>query len=219
MRTEFKKNDLYGSAFFYYPILDKITHTYEAYCLPIQGQTIKVNLPLNQKFAFTTIFDCIGEFNRAFLELLEKGDLLVSFSLLRLQIENLTVLFAETKWPFYILHKIYNGKNQIDQIKKNGEYIKPAELRKEIDKIYNVSISKLYCQYCSFVHPSNEQDKVRFTYNQFGDEIEIVDTEYINNKVNDMITVNQTITEVLLDYLDMMKEELETQLEKYAESV
>lgn len=144
---------------------------------------------------FTLIADSINGINRSFNLLLEAGELTTAKALIRLQLDNLTYVMAELKYPFRIFYKVYiKGKN-LSQIKITGKNLNPSEIRKEAATKY-ADLAELYDTYSSFVHPSKTQLQYHSLNRRFG-------TQKVTKKEKkevaaDMIKVN-TILKTLLE--------------------
>ena len=105
---------------------------------------------------FTLIAESINSLNRSFNLLLEAGELATAKALIRLQLDNLTYVVAELKYPFRIFYKVYFKGRNLSQIQIAGKNLNPSEIRKEAATEY-ADLSKLYSTYSGFVHPSMEQ--------------------------------------------------------------
>lgn len=144
---------------------------------------------------FTFIADSVNSLNRSFSLLLEAGELTTAKALIRLQLDNLTYVMAELKYPFRIFYKVYiKGKN-LSQIKIAGKNLNPSEIRKEAATKY-ADLAELYDTYSSFVHPSKSQLQYHSLNRRFG-------TQKVTKKEKkevaaDMIKVN-TILKTLLE--------------------
>lgn len=105
---------------------------------------------------FTLIADSINSLNRSFNLLLEAGELAVAKALIRLQLDNLTYVMEELKYPFRIFYKVYFKGKKLSQIQVAGKNLIPSDIRKEAASEY-ADWAELYSTYLGFIHPSMEQ--------------------------------------------------------------
>lgn len=144
---------------------------------------------------FTLIADSVNGINRSFNLLLEAGELATAKALIRLQLDNLTYVMAELKYPFRIFYKVYfKGKN-LSQIKIAGKNLNPSDIRKEAATKY-ADLAELYSTYSSFIHPSQTQLQYHSLNRGFG-------TKKVTKKEKkevaaDMIKVNTILKTLLL---------------------
>lgn len=144
---------------------------------------------------FTLIAESINGLNRSFNLLLEAGELTTAKALIRLQLDNLTYVMAELKYPFRIFYKVYFKGRNLSQIQIAGKNLNPSEIRKEAATEY-ADLSKLYSTYSGFVHPSMEQLQYHSLNRKFG-------TQKVTKKEKkevaaDMIKVNTILKTLLL---------------------
>lgn len=99
-------------------------------------------------------------------------------------------IYADNKWLFTIFTEIYDKQRQFDQIRRNGHRIGLGTLRKEIDTKFGSNLDDLYEKYNAFLHPNSNQIT-------FGDN-----DDY--SFFDDLITINQTITNILLTQLEQI---------------
>lgn len=140
----------------------------------------------------------IDAMNKGFIKLLEAAEPLAAMPLIRLQLENLTYLFAELKYPFRILHKVFIEGKQLSEIKIKNKAIVPSAIRKEIDEENGYRLNELYKTYSSFVHPSSKQ--TNFEYNVYYSTKEgkdIMPKKEIKRLCSDMVEINRIITVLL----------------------
>ena len=163
---------------------------------------------------FYYISGIINQYNKCFWKLITAGDVIVAFAMVRIQLDNLCAIYAETKYPFEILHRVFEEGKRIEDIKRDGVLIKPAALRKEIDDKFGTNIAELYSKYSGFIHPSIAQTKVRIKtyYSAEDDDIRVV-KKYLKLYEQDMIAINRTIIQILREYYDCTNDKL-TQLNK-----
>lgn len=144
---------------------------------------------------FTFIADSVNSLNRSFNLLIEAGELATAKALIRLQLDNLTYVMAELKYPFRIFYKVYfKGKN-LSQIQIAGKNLNPSEIRKEAATKY-ADLAELYSTYSGFVHPSMNQLQYHSLYRKFG--AKKVTKKEMKEVAIDMIKVN-TILKTLLE--------------------
>lgn len=200
------------SSAYYYPIFLAIFYANcKLYKLPNRLDTdnprssIQNYLNLGED-DFYNISDTINIYNRCFIELLSKADALVAFPLIRLHLENLTTIYAETLHPFQILHKLYDGGKNLGKVVVDGSYIVPSELRKEMDARYGTTIGELYKKYSGFIHSSKSQKEVDiFTYYSQKENRYVASKKDVRMYGKDMVYVNQIIGNVLLAHLEDIK--------------
>lgn len=209
MRKNFIYKDLVNSENFYSPIFEAIFNNNWKYYnnnAPAKSSTKRIQDTLNAGLDnFYYINRILYKYNQCFFKLLTEGEVLVAFPLVRIQIENLCAIYAEVKYPFEILYRIFEKGNRLEDIKRNNIYIKPSEIRKEIDEIFGTNIVELYKKYSGFIHPSIAQTKVKIkTYYKESEGNKAI-KKYIKLYEQDMVLVNQTITKVLLTYLENIK--------------
>ena len=218
MRKRFTYKDLADSGEFYFPIFLAI---FDANC--VYHKAIGWNGKLNtdnprctiQNYLncgyddFRYISDIIPIYNRCFIELLSKAEPLVALPLIRLQLENLTAIYAETLYPFKILHKLYEGRKELGKIKVAGNNIVPSKLREAIDNKFDSSISDLYKKYSGFVHPSKNQSTLEMrSYFNYKEEMYVAPKKEVKKFAQDMIYVNQIISNILLAHLEDIKSKI-----------
>ena len=218
MKKRFTYKDLEDSSTYYYPIFGAIFY---ANCKLYKTSEQKppqdtdnprssiqnyLNLGLDD---FYNISDTINIYNRCFIELLSKADALIAFPLIRLQLENLTAIYAETRHPFQILHKLFDLGRNLGEIKIKGSYIVPSNLRKEIDAKYGTTIGELYKKYSGFIHPSKSQKEVDMgSYYSNKEDKYVASKKDVRMYAKDMVYVNQIIGNVLLAHLEDIKNKI-----------
>lgn len=159
---------------------------------PIQRAWYMINCGYDY---FTLIAESINGLNRSFNLLLEAGELTTAKALIRLQLDNLTYVMAELKYPFRIFYKVYFKGRNLSQIQIAGKNLNPSEIRKEAATEY-ADLSKLYSTYSGFVHPSMEQLQYHSLNRGFGRQKA---TKKEKKEVAaDMIKVNTILKTLLL---------------------
>ena len=215
MKKRFTYKDLEDSSAYYYPIFLAIFYANcKLYKTSEQKPPLDTDNPRSsiQNYLnlglddFYNISDTINIYNRCFIELLSKADALVAFPLIRLQLDNLTAIFAETLHPFQILHKLYDGGKKLEKIKIKGNHIVPSELRKELDEKFGSTIDDLYKKYSYFIHPSKSQKEVDMgSYYSNKEDKYVASKKDVRMYAKDMVYVNQIIGNVLLEHLEDIK--------------
>ena len=215
MKKRFTYKDLEDSSTYYYPIFEAIFYANCKYY-----KTSEQNTPLNTENPRCTIqnllntgdddlfniFDTLNIYNRCFIDLLNKAEALVALPLIRLQLENLTAIYAETLHPFQILHRLYDGGKNLGKVVIDGSYIVPSELRKELDAKYGSTIGELYKKYSGFIHPSKSQKDVELgSYYSYKKDMYVASKKDVRVYAKDMVYVNQIIGNVLLAHLEDIK--------------
>lgn len=218
MKKRFTYKNLEDSSTYYYPIFEAIFY---ANCKLYK--TSEQNTPLNTDNPRCTIqnylncgFDdlynicnTLNIYNRCFIELLSKADALVALPLIRLQLENLTAIYAETLYPFQILHKLFDNGRVLGQIRISGKYIVPSDLRKELDTRYGTTIGELYNKYSGFIHPSKSQKDIQLgNYYSYKKDMYVASKKDVLMYAKDMVYVNQIIGNVLLAHLEDIKSQI-----------
>lgn len=140
-----------------------------------------------QYIYYKEVFDTLCYQNGYIYKLAKEGDWSIGCQLVRLQIELLTIIYADIKFNNSIILKVFQKDTDLGKIKIKGSCIKPSDLRKEIDIKYNTNIDELYrCRYSKFTHPSS------YLF-AFGIPEGII-------YVDDALLINQTLIKVLNDY-------------------
>lgn len=216
MRSVFTFSDLADSSYYFGPIFEAIFYANWKYynTLPNDsrlhnGRNIRDYLSLGFE-DLDYIYLQINDYNRCFIKLLKQAEIRTAFALVRLQLDNLTHIYAETLYPFDIFDKVFRKGKQLGKIKKSCENIIPRILREQIDEIFNTSVSKLYKDYNDFVHPSKAQVNLAMKYQIRNDEV-VANKEQVKQYSRDMVMVNQTIGKVLLAHLDNINEKIKSQ--------
>lgn len=218
MKKRFTYKDLEDSSTYYYPIFGAI---FSANCKlyktseqkpPLDTDnprsSIKNYLNLGED-DFYNISDTINIYNRCFIELLSNADALVAFPLIRLQLENLTAIFAETLYPFQIIHKLFDLGRNLGEVKIKSSYIVPSNLRREIDANYGTTIGDLYKDYSGFINPSKSQMEVDInSYYSYKEDSYVASKKDVKKYAKDMVYVNQIIGNVLLVHLEDIKSKI-----------
>lgn len=144
---------------------------------------------------YDPIITAIINYNRAFKKLLDIKEPLVAMPIIRIQMENLVYLFAESLYPNKILYKVYDNAKEFNQIAINGEKLKTADFILKLDEKYN-GLREIWKRYCCYVHPSSKQDKLGYVN---GNHKEVIDAG-----IEDMQLINQAITDTLQAMIDRL---------------
>lgn len=143
------------------------------------------------------IQDSIDSLNRGFFILLESAEPLAAMALVRLQLDNLTYLAAELKYPFRILYKVYFKNKRLSQIQVQGKNLNPAAIRKELDEQHGYNLCELYDIYSSYVHPDQKQltmQKYSFMKSRLLKEQMTFSKADLKRLTKDMVEINRIIT-------------------------
>ena len=218
MKKRFTYKDLEDSSTYYYPIFGAIfSANCKLYKTSEQKPPLDTDNPRSsiQNYLnlgeddFYNISDTINIYNRCFIDLLNKTEALVALPLIRLQLENLTAIYAETLHPFQILHKLYDGGKNLGKVVVDGSYIVPSELRKEMDARYGTTIGELYKKYSGFIHPSKSQKEVDMgSYYSNKEDKYVASKKDVRMYAKDMVYVNQIIGNILLAHLEDIKSKI-----------
>ena len=117
---------------------------------------------------FDTLIHNINAYNRCFYDLAKRGEIVAAYPLVRLVADNLKIMVAEYLYPEKILPSIFENGRELNQIKVNGEKLKPSEINDKIKELYP-EYPEIYTTYSSYVHPSKEGNILAKV---FGDDIE-----------------------------------------------
>lgn len=138
------------------------------------------------------IASSIDSLNRGFIKLLEAAEPLAAMALVRLQLDNLTYLAAELKYPFRILYKVFYKGKRLSQIQVQGKNLNPSAIRKELDEQNNWNVSELYDRYPSFIHPDKVQLELRpSSYYSYKEGKNVLTKAEIKNLCSDMMAINR----------------------------
>ena len=144
---------------------------------------------------YDPIITAIINYNRAFKKLLDIKEPLVAMPIVRIQMENLVYLFAESCHPNKILYKVYDNSTEFNQIRIDGEKLKVSDFIKKLEEKYN-GITSIWKRYCCYVHPSSEQDKLAYS-NSYNKEV-------VDGSIKDMVLINQAITDTIRAMIDRL---------------
>lgn len=142
------------------------------------------------------IEESINGFNRGFMILLEAAEPLAAMALVRLQLDNLTYLAAELKYPFRILYKVYFKNKRLSQIQIKGKNLNPSLIRKQLDEENGWNVAELYDTYSSYVHPDQKQltmNKFSFMKSRILEQQMNFSKAELKRLTADMVTINRFI--------------------------
>jgi len=214
MKKRFTYKDLADSSNYYYPIFEAIFYAnwkyykgteFESGKLEVDESSNTYRILHNLSLGiddFYNICDALNVYNRCFIELLSKADSLVALPLIRIQLDTLTAVYAETLHPFKVLYKIYEcGKNLDKAIKET-----PSEIRKMIDDKFGTNVTELYKKYSGFIHPSKTLKEAEVnSYYSHKENCFVASKKDVRMYAKDMVYVNQIIGNVLLAHLEDIK--------------
>lgn len=161
--------------------------------------TTKVNLGFDD---FTPMIENVITINRCFTKLLKSIEPLGALALVRIQIDNLKHIYAETKYPTKVLHRIYEDGRELNQIKIDGKAINPTELIQELDEKHG-RIRDIWKTYCQYVHPSKKQTEVKMrSYFSYMKLKQVPSPKAIKYFSWDMVFINMIISSTLCKRLD-----------------
>lgn len=160
---------------------------------------------------FAYAFNSVNRINRVFAKLLDDGEIMVAHILIRVQLDNLTYIYAEMCYPFKVLYKVFEKKRKLNQIKIDGVVLNPLELRKQIDEQFDTNVSELYKQYSGLVHPSKQQidtaHRVRKFHSWKRDKL-TVSKAVQKNYAKDMVQINNLLIKMLREYTSSIKKRI-----------
>lgn len=157
---------------------------------------------------FDTLIHNINAYNRCFYDLAKRGEIVAAYPLVRLVADNLKIMVAEYLYPEKILPSIFENGRELNQIKVNGEKLKPSEINDKIKELYP-EYSEIYTTYSSYVHPSKEGNILAKV---FGDDIEA--QKEIQHSLKtikrtkaewDLVKLNRFITDIIWRIIERNK--------------
>ena len=157
---------------------------------------------------FDTLIHNINAYNRCFYDLAKRGEIVAAYPLVRLVADNLKIMVAEYLYPEKILPNIFENGRELNQIKVNGEKLKPSEINDKIKELYP-EYPEIYTTYSSYVHPSKEGNILAKV---FGDDIEIqkevkhsLKTIKRTKAEWDLVKLNKFITDIIWRIIERNK--------------
>lgn len=157
---------------------------------------------------FDTLIHNINAYNRCFYDLAKRGEIVAAYPLVRLVADNLKIMVAEYLYPEQILPNIFEKGRELNQIRINGEKLKPSEINDKIKELYP-EYSEIYTTYSSYVHPSKEGNILAKVY---GDDIEA--QKEIQHSLRtikrtkaewDLVKLNRFITDIIWRIIERNK--------------
>lgn len=157
---------------------------------------------------FDTLIHNINAYNRCFYDLAKRGEIVAAYPLVRLVADNLKIMVAEYLYPEQILPNIFEKGRELNQIKVDGEKLKPSEINNKIKELYP-EYSEIYTTYSSYVHPSKEGNILAKVY---GDDIEA--QKEIQHSLRtikrtkaewDLVKLNRFITDIIWRIIERNK--------------
>ena len=155
----------------------------------------------------------IPDYNRCFEILLKEDEINTALSLIRLQADNLRVLYMEYLYPNKILPQIYLRDKQLSDIVIDGKKLKRPEVNKIVDNAYP-RFKEILNTYNAYVHPSikHQRDLIAGTNETKPNYRELA----LNAKI-DMVYINKAIVKTLEDINEYYKTQLEQKPDLYKE--
>lgn len=157
---------------------------------------------------FDTLIHNINAYNRCFYDLASKGEIVAAYPLIRLVADNFKIMVAEYLYPEKILPNIFEKGRELNQIRINGEKLKPSDITKEVERLYP-EFKEIYDTYSFWVHPSKEGNILAKV---FGDDRKI--QKEINHSLRtikrtkaqwDLIKLNKFITDIIWKIIERNK--------------
>lgn len=151
---------------------------------------------------FCPIIENVIMLDRCFCKLLNSLEPLCALSLVRIQMDNLKHIYAETKYPGTVLYRIYEKGRDLNQIKVQGKAINSTELINELDERFG-RVKEMWKTYCQYIHPSRQQKGVSMrSYFSYLRLRQVPTTNAIKYFSWDMVFINMLITNLLFHRLD-----------------
>lgn len=150
-------------------------------------------------------------YNSSFYKLAKLGDIYSAYPMIRLQADNLRYLVAEYLYPDKILCKIYSKGKELNDIKINGEKLKPGDITDKTEELFN-GFKRIYREYSCYIHPSIHHHWGKLSEL---DELEPENALAIKHAKRtikhtpaerDMVFINQCIVDILLLIAEQRKE-------------
>jgi len=154
----------------------------------------KLNMGWNY---YDSILDNVKALNRCFQKLIKESEYSAALPLLRLQMDNLCVIYAESIYPEKVLPYILEKGRNLGQIKINGEYLKASVLLDKLDSQYN-KLKEIWSESCGYVHPSKAREEASKTH-IYKKEIRryVKDVAKEKKYLLQMVFINQVILDIL----------------------
>lgn len=168
------------------------------------GNAESLNVTL---FAF--FFKGVNDVNKAFFTLYNSDERNIAYSLIRLQLDNLRLLYAEYLYPTKALSPTFKNNRELNQIKVNGEKLKPSDLTIAIEEKF-IGYKALYEKYSKYIHPAKRdydrylllrdvdynnlsKEEIKARYKELAEEFKRNQEEFYRDSLKDMITINRFI--------------------------
>lgn len=157
---------------------------------------------------YDTLIHNINAYNRCFYDLAKRGEIVAAYPLVRLVADNLKIMVAEYLYPEQILPNIFEKGRELNQIRINGEKLKPSEINNKIKELYP-EYAEIYTTYSSYVHPSKEGNILAKVY---GDDIEAQkEVKHSLRTIKrtkaewDLVKLNRFITDIIWKIIERNK--------------
>ena len=180
-----------------------VTHTF-IYRLILEDarQTEKLSKGNDDYWLFLDTIQC---YNRCFVKLIDSGEATGAVSFVRLQMDNLIVLYAESISIGNVLHKIFDNKRELNQITINGEKYNNSGLIKKLDEKYK-GIHEMWKNSNLYIHPSYKTNSLEalcldsYYSKKLGREV--IPQRVKKELYKEMVFINQIIVDLLHTILD-----------------
>lgn len=154
---------------------------------------------------FWVFLDTIQCYNRCFVKLVEDGEATGAMPFIRLQLDNLVLLYAESRNIGKVLYKVFDNKRMLNQVKVGGEKLSTSELLKEMDEKYN-GLHELWKKANQYIHPTSKTNSLEaFCVDSYYSKKlgkEVMPQREKKRIYTDMVYVNKIIVDVLYTILD-----------------
>lgn len=219
LKSRFSFNDLNHSFRFYFPIIERLFYAEHYYFkkkgyqmkseyfdlsddeIEAMGNEYRVLITLEKGWDdISYLTNSVDSINSGFAKLLDNAEVQAAFALVRIQLDNLTYIFAELQHPFQVLYKVFAKGRTLNQITIDGKQLNPSAIRKELDEKCHTNICELYKKYSCFIHPNKEQNKIRMNegYNSNKKERQTLSIAKQKEYAKDMIYINQLLARLML---------------------
>lgn len=139
-------------------LLNKSIQLYNSFCLNLQFRKYFISIhkdnpeELDNSF-FTFFFKGVNDVNKSFHTLYNSDERNIAYSLIRLQLDNLRLLYAEYLHPNKALYQTFKKNRDINQIQIGKDKLKPSTLNDEIEAKFE-GFKALYAKYSKYIHPA-----------------------------------------------------------------
>lgn len=146
---------------------------------------------------YDSILENVTALNRCFHKLIKEGEYSAALPLLRLQMDNLCVIYAESVYPEKVLPYILEKGRNLGQIKIDGEYLKAGVLLDKLDVNYN-KLKVIWSEACGYVHPSKAREEASKTHIYKPEKHRYIkDVKKEKKYLLQMVFINQVILDIL----------------------